>query len=36
MGDWFFNLSVPWMALVIFLATYLIAGSVDLVVTNSQ
>ena len=34
MGDWFFNLSVPWMALVIFLATYLIAGSVDLVVTR--
>jgi len=34
MGDWFFNLSVPWMALIIFLATYLIAGSVDLVVTR--
>jgi Protein of unknown function (DUF4239) len=34
MGDWFFSLSVPWMALVIFLATYLIAGSVDLVVTR--
>ena len=34
MGDWFFNLSVPWMALVIFLATYLIACSVDLVVTR--
>ena len=34
MGDWFLNLSVPWMALVIFLATYLIAGSVDLVVTR--
>jgi Protein of unknown function (DUF4239) len=34
MGDWFFNLSLPWMALVIFLATYLIAGSVDLVVTR--
>ena len=33
MGEWFFNLSVPWMALVIFLATYLIAGSVYLVVT---
>jgi Protein of unknown function (DUF4239) len=32
MGEWFFNLSVPWMALVIFLATYLIAGSVYLVV----
>src|SRR5262245_40123104 len=34
MGDWFFNLSVPWMALVIFLAAYLIAGSVYLVVTR--
>jgi Protein of unknown function (DUF4239) len=34
MAEWFFNLSVPWMALVIFLATYLIAGSVDLVVTR--
>jgi hypothetical protein len=34
MGDWFFNLSVPRMALVIFLATYLIAGCVDLVVTR--
>jgi hypothetical protein len=34
MGDWFFNLSVPWMALIIFLVTYLIAGSVDLVVTR--
>jgi len=34
MGNWFFNLSVPWMALIIFLATYLIAGSVDLVVTR--
>src|SRR5262249_17374549 len=34
MGDWFFKLSVPWMALVIFLATYLIAGIVDLVVTR--
>src|SRR5215467_10864039 len=34
MGDWFFNLSVPWMALIIFLATYLIAGSVDLVMTR--
>src|SRR5262245_10894364 len=34
MGDWFFNLSVAWMALVIFLATYLIACSVDLVVTR--
>jgi hypothetical protein len=34
MGEWFFSLPVPWMALVIFLATYLIAGSVDLVVTR--
>jgi hypothetical protein len=34
MGDWFFNLSVAWMALAIFLATYLIACSVDLVVTS--
>ena len=34
MGDWFFNLSVGWMALVIFLATYLIAWIVDLVVTS--
>src|SRR5215468_2541150 len=34
MGDWFFNLSVAGMALVIFLATYLIAGIVDLVVTR--
>ena len=34
MGDWFFDLSVPRMALVIFLATYLIAGCVDLVVTR--
>ena len=34
MGNWFFNLSVPWMALIIFPAAYLIAGSVDLVVTR--
>ena len=34
MGHWFFNLSVPWMALIIFLAAYLIAGCVDLVVTR--
>jgi Protein of unknown function (DUF4239) len=32
MGEWFFNLSVPWMALVIFLATYLVAGSIGFVV----
>ena len=36
MGDWFFNLSVGWMALVIFLATYLIAWIVDLVVTRPR
>src|SRR5262249_42222246 len=34
MGDWFFNLSVAWMAIFIFLATFLIACSVDLVVTS--
>ena len=34
MGDWLLNLPVPWMAMVIFLATYLIAGSVYLVVTK--
>ena len=34
MGDWFLNLPVPWMALVIFLATYLIAGGVYLIVTK--
>src|SRR5262245_61737141 len=34
MGNWFFNLFVPWMALIIFLAAYIIAGSVDLVVTR--
>jgi uncharacterized protein DUF4239 len=34
MGDLFFKLSVPWMALIIFLAAYLIAGSVYLVVTR--
>ena len=34
MGNWFFNLSVPWMALIIFLAAYIIAGSVDLVVSR--
>ena len=34
MGDWFLNLSLPWMALAIFLATYLIAGSIYLVVTR--
>src|SRR5215813_10589185 len=34
MGDWFFNLSVAGMALLIFPATYLVAGCVDLVVTR--
>ena len=34
MGEWFFNLSVAWMALVIFLATYLIAGSIGFVVAT--
>jgi hypothetical protein len=33
-GNWFFNLSVPWMALIIFLAAYIIAGSIDLVVSR--
>src|SRR5215471_14659425 len=34
MGDWFFNLSLAGMALLIFPATYLVAGCVDLVVTR--
>jgi len=34
MGDWLLKLPVPGMALVIFLATYLIAGGVYLVVTR--
>src|SRR5262249_29259349 len=34
MGEWLFNLSVPWMALIIFLATYLVAGSIGFVVTT--
>src|SRR5262252_5346922 len=34
MGHCLLNLSLPWMALVIFLTTYLIAGIVDLVVTR--
>jgi len=34
MGHWLLNLSVPWMALVIFLTTYVITGIVDLVVTR--
>jgi len=34
MGDWLFNLPVPWMALVVFVATYFTAGSIYLVVTR--
>jgi len=34
MGYWLLNLPLPWMALVIFLITYLIAGSIDFVVTT--
>ena len=34
MADWFLNLPVLWMALIIFVATFLIAGGVYLVVTG--
>jgi hypothetical protein len=34
MGDWLLNLPVPWMALVVFVATYLLAASVYFVVTR--
>jgi hypothetical protein len=34
MSDWLLNLPVPWMALVVFVATYLIAGGVYFIVTN--
>src|SRR5215510_11294057 len=34
MTNWFFNLPVAWMALVIFLATFLIAGSISFVVAR--
>jgi hypothetical protein len=34
MDDWLLNLPLPWMALVVFLATYLLAASVYLVVTR--
>ena len=34
MGGWLLNLPVPWMALVVFVATYLAAGSIYLVVTR--
>jgi len=34
MGDWFLNLSIPWMAFVIFAATFVVAASVYLVVVR--
>jgi hypothetical protein len=34
MSDWFLNLPIPWMALIIFAATYLIAACVYLVVVR--
>ena len=34
MADWFFDLPVPWMALIVFVASFLIAGGVYLVVTG--
>ena len=34
MGEWMLNLPLPWMALVVFATTYLIAGGVYLVVTK--
>ena len=34
MADWLLNLPVSWMALIVFVATYLIAGGVYLVVTK--
>jgi hypothetical protein len=33
-ADWFLNLPVPWMALIVFVATFVIAGGVYLVVTR--
>ena len=33
-ADWLLNLPVSWMALIVFVATYLIAGGVYLVVTK--
>jgi len=33
-ADWFLNLPVSWMALIVFVATFLIAGGVYLVVTR--
>ena len=34
MADWFLNLPVLWMASMVFVATFLIAGGVYLVVTR--
>jgi hypothetical protein len=34
MGDWLLNLPIPWMALVVFVAVYLITACVHLVVTR--
>jgi hypothetical protein len=34
MSDWLFNLPVPWMALVVFAATYLVTASIYLVITR--
>ena len=34
MADWFLNLPVSWMALIVFAATFLIAGGAYLVVTR--
>ena len=34
MADWILNLSVSWMALIVFVTTYLIAGGIHLAVTN--
>jgi len=34
MSDWFLNLSIPWMALIIFAATYVVAACVYLVVVR--
>jgi hypothetical protein len=33
-ADWFLNLPVPWMALIVFVVTFVIAGGVYLVVTR--
>ena len=34
MGDWLLNLPIPWMAFIIFAATYLIAACVYLLVVR--